>query len=57
MGDALLAEIGIGAVGEEPAEEGQVVHDFGEQDGAVESWGVGGPAVLGEELEELELLV
>ena len=54
---ALLAEIGVRAVKQEPVEEGEVGDYEREENGAVKAGGVYGPAVVEEEFEEGELLV
>ena len=40
-----------------PVEEGKIVYHLREDDGTVVAWGIYGPAVLEEELEEGELPV
>lgn len=54
---ALLSEVRVRAVKQEPVEEWKVFYHSSEQACTVEAWGVHGPAVMEEKLEEGELLV
>ena len=54
---ALLAEIWIGAVKQEPVEEVGFIDDMWKENATVEAGGVDGPAVLEEKFEEGDLLV